>query len=493
MQLLSFKFVLFVLAVWGFYWFALRDRRDLQNLLLLTASYFFYGLWDWRFLLLIVLNSTTDYFIGSRLIKTSDPLRRKLLLGVSLTVNLGLLCFFKYFKFFVDGFVGFFKLMGISLQSTSIRFILPVAISYYTLQTLGYTLDIYKGRTKPTGDLLAFFAYISFFPKLLSGPIERSTTLLPQFQSQRVFDYNAAADGMRLILWGLFKKVVIADNCAIAVNRLFNDPASYTGSTLFVGAILFAIQIYADFSGYSDIAIGIGRLFGFSIMQNFAFPYFSRSITEFWRRWHISLSTWLRDYIFLPFSYSLSRKLKKERYFYIRTDKLINVIAVLVTFLLCGFWHGANFTFILWGLIFGIYLAAEILLHKRKVSIKTIAAGKILPSWRELLQVGITFLMVLFTWTIFRADSISQAFKYISGILSPSFFTMPEIAPKRVVPFIFLLFMVEWLQRNHQHALEFNTLRVPKILRYGIYYLLCLLVLAFGNFQTSFEFFYLKF
>jgi D-alanyl-lipoteichoic acid acyltransferase DltB (MBOAT superfamily) len=493
MPLLSYQFALFVLMVWSLYWFALKDRSTLQNFLLIAASYFFYGMWDWRFLFLIGLNSTVDFFIGSKLGRTSDPRRRKLLLAASLTVNLGLLGFFKYFNFFIDSFIRVFNLVGISLQPMSLRIIFPVAISYYTLQTLGYTLDIYRGKTKPTGDWPAFFAYISFFPKLLSGPIERSNTLLPQFQRPRIFDDRVATDGMRQILWGLFKKVVVADNCALAVNGFFGNPAAFPGSTLFIGIVLFAVQIYADFSGYSDIAIGIGRLFGFSMGLNFAYPYFSKSITEFWRRWHIALSSWLRDYIFLPLAYALSRKMKKELYIGIRADRLINAIAVLVTFLLCGFWHGANFTFLVWGLLFGIYLAVEILFPKKRRVGVPITGRRLWPPWRDIFHMGRTFFLVLFAWAFFRADSVPQAVQYISGIFSQSFFAMPKGLPTIVMPFLLVLFLVEWLQRGRPHALDLDSLGMPKIMRFSVYYLLCLIIFAFGSFQTNFEFFYLKY
>ena len=291
----SIDFAIFLPIVFILYWFVTNKNLRLQNLLIVTASYVFYGWWDWRFLSLIIFSTIVDYSVGLKLKTEENQIKRKALLWTSILINLGFLGFFKYCNFFLDNFISTFSFFGAEIKANSLNIILPVGISFYTFQTLSYTIDVYKRKLVPTKDFIAFSAFVSFFPQLVAGPIERATNLLPQFYNKRNFDYSKAADGMRQILWGLFKKVVIADNCAEYANLIFNNSTDYSGSTLVLGAIFFTFQIYGDFSGYSDIAIGTSRLFGFDLMQNFNFPYFSRDIAEFWRRWHISLSTWFRD------------------------------------------------------------------------------------------------------------------------------------------------------------------------------------------------------
>ena len=323
----------------------------LQNALIVVASYVFYGWWDWRFLSLIIFSTLVDYWVGKQLGKTDVARKRKTLLWMSILVNLGFLGFFKYYNFFAENFVAAFTFFGADIQPNTLDIILPVGISFYTFQTMSYTIDVYRKNLKPTNDFVAFSAFVSFFPQLVAGPIERATNLLPQFYQKRKFDYAQAVDGMRQILWGLFKKVVIADNCAVYANEIFNNSADYNGSTLLLGAIFFTFQIYGDFSGYSDIAIGTARLFGFNLMQNFAFPYFSRDIAEFWRRWHISLSTWFRDYVYIPLGGS-------------RGGTLMKVRNTFIIFIVSGFWHGANWTFIIWGALNAVYFL-PLLLTKR--------------------------------------------------------------------------------------------------------------------------------
>lgn len=313
-----------------------KKSIKLQNLLIVIASYVFYGWWDWRFLSLIAFSTLVDYSVGIRLGIEQNQLKRKILLWTSIIVNLGFLGFFKYYNFFLDNFTQAFSFLGRDISVSSLNIILPVGISFYTFQTLSYSIDVYKGKLKPTKDIIAFSAFVSFFPQLVAGPIERATNLLPQFYKSREFDYNKAVDGMRQILWGLFKKVVIADNAAVFANLIFNNSADYSGSTLLLGAIFFTFQIYGDFSGYSDIAIGTSRLFGFDLMRNFHFPYFSRDIAEFWRRWHISLASWFRDYLYIPLGGS-------------RGSTWMKVRNIFIIFLVSGFWHGANWTFIVWG------------------------------------------------------------------------------------------------------------------------------------------------
>ena len=331
----SVDFAIFLPIVFILYWFVTNKNLKLQNFLIVAASYFFYACWDWRFLSLITFSIVVDYFMGILLGKEKNQRKRKILLWVSIIVNLGFLGFFKYYNFFVDNFIAAFSFFGQEIKPNTLNIILPVGISFYTFQTLSYTIDVYRRKFEPTKDFIAFAAFVSFFPNLVAGPIERATNLLPQFYKKRDFDYSKAVDGMRQILWGLFKKIVIADNCAEFANQIFNNSANMNGSTLVLGALFFTFQIYGDFSGYSDIAIGTARLFGFNLMRNFNFPYFSRDIAEFWRRWHISLSSWFRDYLYIPLGGSRVGTWKKVR-------------NIFIIFIVSGFWHGANWTFIAW-------------------------------------------------------------------------------------------------------------------------------------------------
>lgn len=472
----SIEFAIFLPVVFILYWFVTNRDLKVQNFFLLVVSYVFYGWWDWRFLSLIIFSSFVDYFVGIGLSKEEKPNKRKLLLWTSILVNLGFLGFFKYYNFFVDSFVDAFTLFGQPLNPTTLQIILPVGISFYTFQTLSYSIDVYRRQLEPTRDIVAFFAFVSFFPQLVAGPIERATELLPQFYQRRKFDYAQAIDGLRQILWGLFKKIVIADNCAQYVNDIFSDYTSYSGSTLLVGAIFFAFQIYGDFSGYSDIAIGTARLFGFRLMRNFAYPYFSRDIAEFWRRWHISLSTWFRDYLYIPLGGS-------------RGGTWMKVRNTFIIFIVSGFWHGANWTFIAWGFINACYFLPLLLLKQNRRNLGTAAEGKLLPGFREFFQIGITFLLTVIAWVFFRAKSIGDAISYLAGMFSLSLFSIPEIFPKRVVLMIGLFVLVEWLQRDKQHALQFEGVKVPRPIRWGMYYALGFIIIWFGGSQQEFIYF----
>lgn len=347
----SIDFAIFLPTVFILYWYFLNKNLKHQNLLIVVSSYLFYGWWDWRFLSLILSSTLLDYLIGIGLLKQENKKIRKVLLVTSLSINLALLGFFKYYNFFISSFSDAFSFFGMDINANSLNIILPVGISFYTFQTLSYSIDVYRRNLQPTKDFIAFSAFVSFFPQLVAGPIERATNLLPQFFSKRNFDYSKAVDGLRQVLWGLFKKIVIADNCAEFANLIFNNSTNLSGSTLALGALFFAFQIYGDFSGYSDIAIGISRLFGFNLMRNFNFPYFSRDIAEFWRRWHISLSTWFRDYLYIPLGGSSGGILSKVR-------------NTFIIFIVSGFWHGANWTFIAWGLLNAIYFLPLLLTKK---------------------------------------------------------------------------------------------------------------------------------
>ena len=472
----SLEFFVFLPIVFILYWFVFKNKLVQQNKLLLVASYIFYGWWDWRFLGLIIFSSFIDYSIGVYLSKTDNEKKRRLLVLTSLLINLGFLGFFKYYNFFLDSFVEAFTFFGKSISIDRLDIILPVGISFYTFQTLSYTIDVYRKKIEPTKDLIAFFAFVSFFPQLVAGPIERATNLLPQFLSKRSFNYNKAVDGLRQILWGLFKKVVIADNAATYANIIFNDSDSYSGSTLVLGAFFFAFQIYGDFSGYSDIAIGTSRLFGFNLMKNFAFPYFSRDVAEFWRRWHISLTTWFRDYLYIPLGGSKGGTSMKIR-------------NIFIIFLVSGFWHGANWTFLFWGLLNALYFLPLMLLNKNRNNTDIVAENRLFPSFKEFTQILITFFLTLLAWVFFRADNISHAFSYISKIFSFSLFNSLEIFPISVILFIVLFLIVEWLQRSKEHALAFDNVTIPRTVRYILYYGIIVVIFLFGGQQQEFIYF----
>ena len=456
------------------YWFVANKNLKFQNILLVSASYFFYGWWDWRFLSLIIFSSFVDYLVGIGLSKNKTQKKRKILLLTSIIVNIGFLGVFKYFNFFTESFADAFTLLGQSIEPTRLNIILPVGISFYTFQTLSYSIDVYKKKLEPTKDIIAFFAFVSFFPQLVAGPIERATNLLPQFYRKRKFEYYKAVDGMRQILWGLFKKVVIADNCAYYVNDIFTNYTDYSGSTLIIGAIFFAFQIYGDFSGYSDIAIGTARLFGFNLMQNFAFPYFSRDIAEFWRRWHISLSTWFRDYVYIPLGGS-------------RGGTWMKIRNTFIIFIVSGFWHGANWTFIIWGALNAIYFLPLMLMKKNRQNTNNVAQGKLLPNIKEFFQIVTTFVITILAWIFFRADSLTHAFDYIANIISVDIFSMP-IFPKKVILFLILFVLIEWFQRDKQHALQFDF-KFPKILKWSFYLVILLVIFYYGGSQQNFIYF----
>lgn len=472
----SLDFAIFLPIVFILYWFVSNNNLKLQNFLIVFASYVFYGWWDWRFLSLLFFSSLVDYGVGLGLLKQENPTTRKLLLWASIVVNLGMLGFFKYYNFFADNFATAFTWLGHPITDNTLKIILPVGISFYTFQTLSYSIDVYRKKLEPTKDFISFLAFVSFFPQLVAGPIERATHLLPQFYTKRFFDYTKAVDGLRQILWGLFKKMIIADTCAEQANLIFNNSTDYSGSTLALGAVLFAFQIYCDFSGYSDIAIGTARLFGFDLMRNFAFPYFSRDIAEYWRRWHISLSTWFRDYVYIPLGGSKVGTFKKVR-------------NVLIVFLLSGFWHGANWTFIMWGLLNAIYFLPSLLLNTNRKNMEVVAAGKFLPSLSEFFNISLTFTLTVFAWIFFRAESMEHAASYISSICSFSFFTLPDKMIREPLLLVMAFVIVEWLGREHAYAIASIDTRFPKVIKWIVYYCLVLSLFLFTGKPQEFIYF----
>ena len=459
----SIDFAIFLPSVFFLYWFIANRNLKAQNLLILAASYFFYGWWDWRFLSLIAISTLVDFSVGLGLSYHQSPRARKALLWTSIAVNLGLLGFFKYYNFFLENFIAGYSFFGRQISPSSLNIILPVGISFYTFQSLSYTIDVYRRKFEPTKNLIAFSAFVSFFPQLVAGPIERATNLLPQFYNKRVFDHAKAADGMRQILWGLMKKILLADNCAEYVDIIFSNYSAYSASTLVLGAVLFSVQIYTDFSGYSDIAIGTGRLFGFNLKQNFAFPYFSRDVAEYLRRWHISLATWLRDYLYIPLGGSRGTLFNKIR----------NIFAI---FLISGLWHGANWTFICWGALYALYYLPLLISNKNRINLDNVAEGKLLPSFRDFINIGVTFLQGALARVFFRSKSVSDAFSYIGKIFSLSLFSIPSIYPaiaqlslNTLCLFIFVFFSIEWIQRDKQHALQIEMIKIPRMVRWALY------------------------
>jgi len=477
----SIDFAIFLPIVFILYWFVINKNLKFQNLLIVVASYVFYGWWDWRFLSLILFSTLVDYTVGRRLRNEDNQKRRLFLLWTSIIVNLGFLGFFKYYNFFLDNFIEAFTFFGHPINPQGLNIILPVGISFYTFQTLSYTIDVYRKRLEPTRNFIAFAAFVSFFPQLVAGPIERATNLLPQFYKKRVFDYNKAVDGLEQILWGMFKKVVIADNAAETVNLIFSNSDDYSGSTLILGVVFFAFQIYGDFSGYSDIAIGTSRLFGFNLMKNFAFPYFSRDIAEFWRRWHISLSTWFRDYLYIPLGGS-------------RGSKWNQVRNVFIIFIVSGFWHGANWTFIIWGALNALYFLPLLLLKRNRQNLEIVAQGKYFPSLKELFNMTATFGLTLLAWVFFRADSVGHAMSYLAEIFSSSVFTIPDFDGRKsalvvILMLAFFLF-IEWLGREDEYAIEKLSNRWPKFIRWVWYaFIISLIGLLAQTEETPFIYF----
>jgi D-alanyl-lipoteichoic acid acyltransferase DltB (MBOAT superfamily) len=476
----SLDFAFFLPVVFLLYWFITHKNLKFQNFLIVAASYFFYGWWDWRFLSLIIISTLVDFSVGRYLFRSKDKVTRKMLLITSIMVNIGLLGFFKYYNFFLENFITAFSFFGSEIKANSLHIILPVGISFYTFQTLSYTIDIYRGKIKSTDDLLAFAAFVSFFPQLVAGPIERAANLLPQFKKRRAFSFEKAMDGAKQMLWGFFKKVVIADNCAEMANEIFNNSGDYNSFALFLGAVFFAFQIYGDFSGYSDIAIGTARLFGFKLMRNFANPYFSRDIAEFWRRWHISLSTWFRDYVYIPLGGS-------------RVEKPKMIRNVFVIFLVSGFWHGANWTFIVWGALNALYFLPLLFSRQNRKNLDTVAEGRLFPNLREMGQMLFTFLLTVLAWIFFRAEDLGHAIQYLSGIfdfISPGSPIKDAVRSNQLLIMIAIFMFVEWLGRKNQYAIEY--INQPKVIQVGFYLIIGAAILFLGNFNET-EFIYFAF
>lgn len=462
----SINFAIFLPIVYLCYWFVFNKSLKLQNILLLVASYFFYACWDWRFLFLLFFSTFLDYFTGLKMSSTNK--NRQFWFWLSIIINVGFLGVFKYYNFFAVSFTEFFAKLGIEMNPFMIKVILPVGISFYTFHGLSYVIDVYKNRIQPERNFIDYAVFVSFFPLLVAGPIERATHLLPQIKKARLFNYDNTINGLQQILWGLFKKIVIADQCAIFANIIFNDASHYSGSTLFLGALMFTFQIYGDFSGYSDIALGTARLFGIDLLRNFAFPYFSRDIAEFWRRWHISLSSWFKDYLYIPLGGSSGGTWMRVR-------------NTFIIFLVSGFWHGANWTFIVWGLLNALFIMPSIIFNTNRNNIEIVAKGKYFPSIKEVLQILLTFMLTVFAWVFFRAEDLEHALTYITGVFSNKLFSIPDFKALGITYhlglFILFFFVAEWFGRENQYAIENIRNKWKRPIRWVFYYLIIISII----------------
>ncbi|WP_045225638.1 MBOAT family O-acyltransferase [Methyloterricola oryzae] len=457
-----------------------------QNIVLIVAGYVFYGWWDWRFLSLIVLTSIIDFAAGYGMDVTPDGKARRWMMFSSLAANLGILGFFKYYNFFISSFVDAFAGIGISVNVPSLNVILPIGISFYTFQSLTYTIDIYQRKLRATRDPVVFMAYVAFFPQLLAGPIERAVHMLPQFSNPRHITPQGFASGLRQITWGLFCKLVVADNCAVIVNRIFEQPAPIQGSLIFVAAFFFAFQIYGDFSGYSHIACGSARLLGFELMQNFATPYFSQSMPEFWRRWHISLSSWFRDYVYIPLGGNRGTRLRQAG-------------NILTTFTVSGLWHGASWTFVIWGFLNGLFCLPRLFIGEPLG--RFVASGR----WPVRLatvtfRMGITFLLTLVAWIFFRAKTVGQAYDAIASLVSPTLLTDPTASLRALGLLsttlyaglgVASLLALEWVQRDKAYALDIETR--PATLRWAAYAAMVGMIVTLRYTGQTLDFIYFQF
>jgi len=466
----SLDFFLFLPIVFFLYW--KYNNIKTQNILILISSYVFYGWWDWRFLFLIFMSTVVDYFVALSIENNSDSKKRKRILYISVFFNLALLGVFKYFNFFIDSWVDFISIFGYNIENTwSLKIILPVGISFYTFQTMSYSLDVYRRELKTTKDFISFASFVSFFPQLVAGPIERASHLLPQILNKRKFSYIQSVEGLRLILWGLFKKVVIADSLSLLVNPIFDNYLNLNGGVLLLGLIYFSFQIYCDFSGYSDIAIGTAKLFGIELRSNFIFPYFSRDIAEFWRRWHISLSSWFKDYLFIPLGGS-----KKGKWMSIRN--------VFIIFIVSGFWHGANLTFIIWGLSHSmLYLILSLRNQNRRFTTVIVAENSLFPSLKECYQITITFLSVMLTWVFFRSDSVTEAFLYLLRMFTDIAF--PNVYRSGFIYVILIVLFDWWNRKDERKPLNINSF----YFRWTSYVILIILILGHSGQKNEFIYF----
>ena len=472
----SFSFAVFLPIVFALYWFVANKNLKLQNILLLAASYFFYACWDYRFMFLLIFSTFLDYSTGIQMHRAKSAQLKKFWFWLSISINLGFLGIFKYYNFFVESLSDGLSQIGVERHFSTLQVILPVGISFYTFHGLSYVIDIYKEKIKPEKNFVDYAVFVSFFPLLVAGPIERATHLLPQIQRKREFDRDKAVDGLRQIMWGLFKKMVIADNCAEYVNMVFSNPDAVSGSTHIMGVVFFAFQVYGDFSGYSDIAIGTARLFGIDLLRNFAFPYFSRDMSEFWRRWHISLSSWFKDYVYVPLGGSSG-------------GTWMTVRNTMIIFFVSGFWHGSNWTYILWGVLNGLFILPGIIFKTTKYHPDIVAKGRLFATPKEILHMLSSFGLLTFSFIIFRSANMKAAYQYLMKILSFSTFTKPEGIKNEIVWLVVAFIIIEWLGREDQYAIEKMGFAWKKPVRIAFYYFILLIIFMFAGAGKEFIYF----
>ncbi|WP_025663545.1 MBOAT family O-acyltransferase [Aquimarina megaterium] len=475
----SLDFVVFIIPVFLLYWLVFNRSKVYQNIFLLGASLFFYTWADWRFLALLIGSTLINYYLGLKIFRTPEDRKKSIFLYIGLVFNVGLLLYFKYFNFFYEGFYEILNAFGSESTYNSLVILLPLGISFFTFQTLGYLIDVYNEEIEPSENLLEFSVFVTFFPKILSGPIERASSLIPQIQEKRVISYEVSVDGLRQILWGLFAKIVVAENCALIANPIFNNYENESGSTLLLGTFFYAIQLYADFSGYSNMAIGVSKLFGIQLMRNFSTPFFSTNISDFWRKWHMSLTTWMMDYVFTPLSFTLRRHQKKGL-----------IISIITTFVLVGFWHGANWTFVVYGLLHGIYFVPLVFSGKMNTS-EIVAKGKMLPSVKEIIKMILLFVLIMLTDVFFRVESVSVGFEYLQGIFSLSIIDLPSVlftsTTLITIALVGFFMLIEWINREKKHDFEIGNYNI--YLRWISYISIFVLILIFGKSAETFIYF----
>ncbi len=472
----SLEFAIFFPVVFCIYW-SLRKWRSAQNFFILISSCFFYGFWDARFLILILISSLTDYILGLKIFQSEDPLRRRLYLWLSLGINLGMLGYFKYANFFIESFNDSFQLFGSSFRLNTLSVILPLGISFYTFQTLSYSIDIYKKKLVPITDITAFFSFVTFFPQLVAGPIERARHFLPQLQKSRKFNYTVALDGLLQLTWGLVKKVLIADNLAATVNVVFDSPESHSGSTLLIGSVFFYVQLYCDFSGYSDMAIGMAKILGFKLSKNFSYPIFSRSFAEFWRRWHITMTNWFRDYLYIPLVLGRNTLMNK-------------IIFTYVLFVVIGLWHGASYSFLVFGFVCGFYYMFDHIKVK-KWKHEIIGGQKLFPSGKEFRHLVYSGLKILSGLICFRSKSVRGIYDFHTGVFSQDLFSIPAVDFELII-LVSGFIIVEWLGRNYSYPPEVIH---KKLHPYFVYLVIIAFFLAITLFNNSgnLEYIYFQF
>lgn len=467
----SLDYALFLPIVFFLYWFVFKSNLKTQNTFLLLVSYFFYACWSWKFLILILISTFINYYFGRKIAKTTIGSKAFLWTGISL--NLLILGYFKYYNFFIDNFISVFRLFGSELHSTPLKIILPIGISFYTFQGIAYLADIYKKEIKPSDSWLSFSLFITFFPQLVAGPIERASNLLTQIDKKRFFDYTQAVTGLKLIALGLFEKMVVADNCAVIVDAVYSDISNQSGSTLFFTSILFSFQIYGDFCGYSHIAIGSANLLGFNLTKNFNYPYLAKNIADFWRRWHISFSYWLRDYIYFPLGGS-----RKGEYTKIRN--------LTIVFLFSGIWHGADWTFVIYGAIHALLYIMFIYYRKWTKNIR-LFSSKITDALYDFIAIVSTFIILTLARVFFRAENYSESIEYFKQMFSETLFEKPNMSRFFIVLLFGFLFL-EWLRKDKEHLLEISDIK-SKPIRYGIYLGVMFMIFVYSGSNQSFIYF----